>query len=59
MYKLNPRFYGSEVTMPKALKKQFGVWVTLSPGSSQKLLKALYEAGHPAVIKNERSDNSK
>jgi hypothetical protein len=59
MYKLKPEFYGSNLTLPSKLKAKFGTWVILSERSHQRLLKALFEVGHPAVIKNEKGDNSK
>ena len=58
MYELKKEFEGSHLTLPGKLKK-FGMYLVLSQKTKQNILKALFDLGHPAVVKKEKNDPAK
>lgn len=59
MYELKKEFEGSHLTLPVNLRNEFGIYLTLSQKTKQNILKALFEVGHPAVLKKEKDDKSR
>ena len=61
MYVVKPNHLGAHLTLPTELRK-FGVYLTLSPKTHQKVLEWLYNHKHPGVElveKPVKNDNSK